>query len=472
MKIFMNVKIYCVALLCLAATTGKLFAQQPADSFSLHKAIDRTLAHYPTLKAKAATVQAGQASLTDVKHNWYPNLKLHEQLDLGTDNSIYGSYFTLGMIPSTSGGIREENTSQAMSGNIAMAEMQWEIYNFGAYRTQKDAAKSALRVNSADMANEANQLTAAIIQDYLELLRLEQLRKIQQDNINRTAEIQRAVNAIVKHGLKPGVDSAVAAAELSRARLNLIDVNSQYNRVRIEIASFTGMDTTGIIPDTINETRLLALLNEYLPEKQQMADSLGSHPLLQYYNAQYLNQLANAQVTRKSNLPKVSLMAAGWMRGSSGEYNDYFNKNLWSGLGYSRSNYLVGLGITYNLTDIKHTRERVAVQQYKAQAAEQEMETARTRLQQSLDQAQSDMAISEQRLEEIPAQLNAARAAATQKTALYKAGLTNIIEVTNALFLLNRAETDLVQARDIAWKALFRAAYAGNSIQQLLPELN
>jgi len=456
---------WCWWLLCIFPFTS-LFAQSAADSFSLHRAIALTLEHYPALKAKQAQVKAGQASLTDIKHNWYPAVKLHEQLDAGTDNSIYGSYFTMGMIPSTSGGIRAENNNALMSGNIAMAAMTWEVYNFGAYGSEQKEAAQALKVQQTDLSNTANQLTVAVIENYLEFLRLQALRKIAADNIQRNTEVLRAVTATVLHGLKPGVDSAIAAAELSKARLNLLDIKNKYNQVRIQLSTFTGLDTAEIQPDTVNNERLLSLLGVAAP------DSIGSHPMLEYYNAVYRQQRASEQVIRKSRLPKVNLMAAGWMRGSSGSFNDVYDKNLWSGLGYSRYNYLLGLGITYNLTDLKRTHEKVAVQQYRSEVAQQQLETTRTTLNGLLQQAQSDIQTSKDKLLELPLQLAAARAAARQKMALYKGGLTNIIEVTTALFVLNRAETDLVQTRDAAWKALFRAAYAGNSISQLLPDLN
>lgn len=274
------------------------------------------------------------------------------------------------------------------------------------------------------------------------------------------------MTATVLHGLKPGVDSAIAAAELSKAKLNLIDINNNYNQVRIQLGVFTGLDTVQIQPDTINNQRLMVLLDSEAP------DSTTTHPMLAYYNAVYQQQRAAADVIRKSRLPKVNLMAAGWMRGSSGSFNDVYDKNLWSGLGYSRYNYLLGLGITYNLTDLKRTREKVAVQQYRSEVAAQQLETTRTTLSGLLQQAQSDIQTSRDKLKELPVQLAAARAAARQKMALYRGGLTNIIDVTTALFVLNRAETDLVQTRDAAWKALFRAAYAGNTISQLLPDLN
>lgn len=465
MNLHMIAKKWCWWLLCIFPFTS-LFAQSAADSFSLHRAIALTLEHYPALKAKQAQVNVGQASLTDIKHNWYPAIKLHEQLDAGTDNSIYGSYFTMGMIPSTSGGIRAENNNAVMSGNIAMAAMTWEVYNFGAYHSEQKEAAQSLKVQQTDLSNTANQLTVAVIENYLEFLRLQALQKIAVDNIQRNAEVLRAVTATVLHGLKPGVDSAVAAAELSKARLNLLDIKNKYNQVRIQLSTFTGLDTVQIQPDTVNNGRLLSLLGVAAP------DSISSHPMLEYYNAVYRQQRATEAVIRKARLPKVNLLAAGWMRGSSGSFNDVYDKNLWSGLGYSRYNYLLGLGITYNLTDLKRTHEKVAVQQYRSEVAQQQLETTRTTLNGLLQQAQSDIQTSRDKLQELPLQLAAAQAAARQKMALYKGGLTNIIEVTTALFVLNRAETDLVQTRDAAWKALFRAAYAGNSISQLLPDLN
>lgn len=458
-------KKWCWWLLCIVPFTSS-FAQSVADSFSLQRAIALTLTHYPAIKAKQAQVNAGQASLTDIKHNWYPAVKLHDQVDAGTDNSIYGSYFTMGMIPSTSGGIRTENNNALMSGNIAMAAMQWEIYNFGAYGSEQKEAAQSLKVQQTDLNNTANQLTVSVIQNYLELLRLYALQQIATDNIQRNAEVLKAVTATVLHGLKPGVDSAVAAAELSKARLTLLDIKNNYNQVRIQLGVFTGLDTTQIRPDTVNNKRLPGLLGVEAP------DSMTAHPMLAYYNAVYEQQRAAADVIRKSRLPKVNLMAAGWMRGSSGSFNDVYDKNLWSGLGYSRYNYLLGLGITYNLTDLKRTHEKVAVQQYRSEVAAQQLATTRTTLSGLLQQAQSDIQTSRDKLKELPLQLAAARAAARQKMALYKGGLTNIIDVTTALFVLNRAETDLVQTRDAAWKALFRAAYAGNTISQLLPDLN
>jgi outer membrane protein TolC len=64
---------------------------------------------------------------------------------------------------------------------------------------------------------------------------------------------------------------------------------------------------------------------------------------------------------------------------------------------------------------------------------------------------------------EAPIQVKAASDAYLQKNTLYKNGLTTLVDLTQALFTLNRAETD----RDIAftnvWQALLlKSAALGN----------
>jgi adhesin transport system outer membrane protein len=461
-KRVLTVLFVCISPLC------SLFAQQGTMPLPLQQAIELTLQHYPAIAAKAALVKAGEAHVTDVRHDWWPSLKLHEQVDAGTDNSIYGSYFSMGLLPSTSGGIRSANRSDIMSGNIALASLQWEVYNFGAYRSRREEAQQQLKIQAEDMANARNDIVLTVIRHYFGLLQYQALLSIQADNIGRTAQVRQAVTAIVLHGLKPGVDSAIAAAELSKARLAYLDVLNRYNETRSRLAVLTGLDTASIRPDTMLAASLSALL-------QQAADTLSTgvrHPLLRYYGALSDQSRAREQVIRRQALPKLYLMAAGWARGSSGQYEDVFNKNLWSGLGYSRYNYLAGMGLTYNLADIGHTRDKLTEQRFRTEAATQQLETARRNLYDLLQQAQVNIRTSLDKLRELPVQLSAARAAAAQKMALYKGGLTNIIEVTNALYVLNRAETDLVQTRSDAWQSLLGQAFAGDRLAQLLQSLN
>jgi hypothetical protein len=61
---------------------------------------------------------------------------------------------------------------------------------------------------------------------------------------------------------------------------------------------------------------------------------------------------------------------------------------------------------------------------------------------------------------EAPVQVKAASDAYTQKTVMYKNGLSTIVDLTQALFVLNRAETDRDIAFSNVWQALLLKAAA------------
>lgn len=85
-------------------------------------------------------------------------------------------------------------------------------------------------------------------------------------------------------------------------------------------------------------------------------------------------------------------------------------------------------------------------------------------------QLKSQLALAEARLKnaldnyrEAPIQVKAASDAYLQKSVLYKNGLTNLVDLTQALFTLNRAETDRDIAYTNVWQALLlKSSALGN----------
>lgn len=64
---------------------------------------------------------------------------------------------------------------------------------------------------------------------------------------------------------------------------------------------------------------------------------------------------------------------------------------------------------------------------------------------------------------EVPEEVRAATDAYNQKFALYKNGLANIVDFTQALYVLNRAEVDNYIAKNNVWQAvLYKAAATGD----------
>jgi outer membrane protein TolC len=64
---------------------------------------------------------------------------------------------------------------------------------------------------------------------------------------------------------------------------------------------------------------------------------------------------------------------------------------------------------------------------------------------------------------EAPVEVKAANSAYIQKFALYKNGLANIVDFTDALYTLNRAEVDQDIASNSVWQALlYKSAATGD----------
>lgn len=133
------------------------------------------------------------------------------------------------------------------------------------------------------------------------------------------------------------------------------------------------------------------------------------------------------------------------------------------GINPTRGNYLIGIGMTWNLSTLLKNRPQVRAQEYISQGLKEEYNLVDQQLKAQLALAETKLSNALANYREAPIQVKAASDAYLQKNTLYKNGLTTLVDLTQALFTLNRAETD----RDIAftnvWQALLlKSAALGN----------
>lgn len=435
----------------------------------LNKAISLTLANYPSIRAREAQVRSGMASVVETRDRRLPSLNLFEQVDAGTSNNLGAAYFSGGIVPSVSGvSARPENIGTVSTGNIGVAYLQWQATNFGGYKAGIREAYSRLSVDTMDLEREKFYIASIVLQSYLDLIRNYELSQVQLENLRRADTIRLAIRNYVTSGLRPGVDSSLAEAEYSKAKLNYLDVYNTFRQSKVQLSLLTALDTAAIGPDTGNDSLLLGSLRS-----NTYKDSAGTgHPFLNYFHSIYVNGKEREQLIRKSYMPKLYVLAAGWMKGSSIMPDGTINKDLGAGLGYSRYNYLFGLGVTYDIFDLRRQKDRLNVQKYQTEVALHNYEEQQRTLNNAGLQASVNLRTAIEKFNEIPVQLNAARDAYNQRLTQYNAGLSNIIDLTNALYVLNRAQTDLINTKDGVWRAVVQKAYAENGIYQLLSTLN
>ncbi|HWZ35503.1 MAG TPA: TolC family protein [Mucilaginibacter sp.] len=420
----------------------------------------------PALLADSAAVSIKLAQANEVRNNRLPNLKLNYQADVGTNNNVAGGYFGFGIVPSNSSGVRaESNTSSALF-NLGIASFDWEAYNFGAYSAQNKVASSDVAVERNNFQSAKYRLRAYVIGGYLALMRLQDYLAIQARTIQRNEQIRRSIQSLAKSGVRPGVDTSIAEAELSKARLNYIELNNQFKQVQLQLSAISGIPSQNIIPDTLMGDKL----NHEIGVPALINTDTTNHPYITYYKSLVQNSRQREDMVRKQYNPKILLEAAAWGRGSSIE-SDRFGA-LSNGWGFDRSNYLVGVGVSYNLFDLRRRQLKLRTQKTATDYASKQLYEQKSLLELSINQADVELNTAKQRLQEIPDQLRAATAGYRQKLSLYKSGLSDIIELNAAINILYRAETDYAQARYAYNSALFQKAITGNQLPSVLNLLN
>lgn len=456
-------KYKCLLILCFLAISA--YAQQPAP-LSLKALLTTVDQKAPALLADSAAISIKLAQANEVRNNWLPNLKLNYQADVGTNNNVAGGYFGFGIVPSNSSGVRATSKTDAALFNLGIASFDWEAYNFGAYGAQNKVANSDVTVERNNFQSSKYRLQAYAIGGYLALMRLQDYLAIQARTIQRNEQIRRSIQSLAKSGIRPGVDTSIAEAELSKARLNYIELDNQFKQVQLQLSAISGLPSQSIIPDTLmgdklsNEIGTPALINI----------DTTNHPYITYYKSLIQNSREREDLVRKQYNPKILLEAAAWGRGSSIE-NDRFGA-LSNGWGFDRSNYLVGLGVSYNLFDLRRKQLKLRTQKTATDYASKRLDEQKSLLELSINQADVELNTAKQRLQEIPDQLKAATAGYRQKLSLYNSGLTDIIDLNAALNILYRAETDYAQARYAYTSALFQKAITGNQLPSVLNLLN
>lgn len=432
---------------------------------SLAEVLQQASGNAPGLLADSAAIGIKDAQLAAAKYNWLPSFKINYQADLGTNNNLPGGYFSFGIVPSNSK-VRVEGNASTILTDLGIASLDWEIYNFGAYAAQQKLATSDLQVERLNFEKSKYDLRFSVIGSYLQLARLQDLLKIQYQNILRNTEIKRTIRALAVSGIKAGVDTSIAEAELSKARLIYLELNNQFMQVQQQLSYASGISTRQLFPDSLLEDHII---NKYQSLVVLPPDT-ANHPVIHLYNALYQNSIDKETLIKKSYLPKVALEAAAWGRGSSVSAADEF-RNLGKGFGFERGNYLVGVGVTYNIIDYKKSKLQLRTQQASTVYTQKKLEEQHALLSASISQADIELSTADSRLKEIPQQLTAANAAYRQKLSLYKNGLTDIIELNTALSVLYRAETDFTNAKFLFCKAVFQKAIVTNQLPFLINSL-
>jgi len=463
---FQNISFIRNAFTLLFSGICLISFSQTLPVISLKQAIDSVGKNYPGLKVKQMQIKSADYAISDAKHQALPSLKVSDQLDMGTANSIGGSYFPMGIVPSTSGGIRASNNSDISSGNVAVGYSEFELATFGLIRARVESAKARSKEAIADYGKTEYWLQYHVTQLYFDMLKYNLLSTIQQKNIDRYQVLYKYIKAYTSSGMKAGVDSSVANAEVSKAKIQYIRTQQVLKQLKSEFVLYAGLRTTSFKVDTNFYHLPVSAISQL--QVLVSGDTISlENPLLNYYKSRWDYSLSQEKLIKKSFLPKISVLGAAWTRGSAISSKDVYG-NFSSGFDYSRYNYMVGLALTYNIVDIVHRKDKTNEQYFQTEAVREELSEQKSLLTTQLDQSDIAIQASLDKLREIPVQLKASRDAYAQKLAQYDSGLVTIVELTNVSYLLFSAETDEIEARSELLNTLLQKAVTNNTLNSFI----
>jgi outer membrane protein TolC len=446
----------------LAGARGARAQATGGDVFTLDRAIQYAVDHYPALRAAVEQVAATTAGVTVARTAYLPRLDSLWQSNRATANNIFGQMLPQSVIPSITGPVLASASSQSVWGSATGALLTWEPADFGLRKATVAGADAVVAQARAGEALTRLEVESAVGLAFLDVVAADRAVAAAQADVDRRDALARSVRVLVDNQLRPGADASRADAERAVAQTRLIQSQQLLALAQTTLARVLG--TGGAV--RVDGTNLLNRTPEGptgLPNPV-----IDAHPLAQTRQAAVDAARAQQQVLSRTDLPRLYVQSSVFARGSGANADGTFSGGA-DGLGLERANWAAGVQIIFpNVFDFSslHARQAAAAATARAEIAKQD--EARLTIAGERQAASVMLQAARAVAANTPVQVAAAQQSAAQATARYQAGLASIVEVAEAQSLLAQSDVQDQVARVDIWRALLAQAIASGSIDSFL----
>lgn len=424
-------------------------AQQQSNS--LPQILQLAETNYPLLKSKMQSVQAAKKAVDVSKNTKLPSLDAAYQMNYATYNNITGMAYPQFLIP-ISGPPSASNTFGGVFGSAASLLFNWQPVTFGLREAQIAYSQTGVKYAVADAANELLQHKIKVVNVYLDALTYTELIKVYEENIMRASTNLSIAKTLVISGIKPGVDTALFSAELSKAKIDLLNIKKNASQAIINLSQLLATNDNISIADSSFFSKLPADI---------AGSDTAKNPLLSLYSTSIELGKAKRKSIAKSTSPTLGVWATTYARGSGISYNG--NVKTFDGLSLQRFNYGAGVQLSVPLLQAAKIKPQLQQQDFLIKADEEKLNELTLQLNTQLQTADTTLKYAIAVVKESPALVNAAMYAYTAMQSRYNSGLTNYADITQAQYNLLKAEADYKTAYMAVWKTLlYKAAVKGD----------
>jgi outer membrane protein len=419
----------------------------------LDSLLKTTEQNYPLIKAKKLQTQALQSAVKYKQNGIIPSLNASYQADYATANNITGMIYPQYIIP-ISGPPSKSNDYSGVPGSAAALNLQWEPITFGQRNSEVELAKGRVQYGKADEQLSLFQQQIYVINAWLNYTLINDLIKVYQANIDRSAFNLKQAQTLVSSGLRPGTDSSSFNSEYTIARIQLIAFERQRDSTLIALKELVGGNLpAGIIVDSA--------LYKNLPVLTLADTSLADHPEIQLGKANVATNELALKSLKKSIMPRLTLWSTGYGRGSGIGADGSVNSS--DGWHFERYNYGVGAQISFPVLEIFRQKPLWKQQELITASSREDLALTELHLNAQKEIAQSNFQKALQSARLAPEQFRSAEYSYKAIQSRYQSGLINYYDVIQAQQLLFQSEAAVKIAYYNAWKSLLnKAAYYGN----------
>lgn len=456
----MNIRFIALAAFCGLSTLSY------AQTLQLPDALQRSIQNYEKIKAKEALVLASRENITYQKSQHLADFSLLAQQSYGTINAQNGPMYAYGGLGSAASSmpLAEQNWNAAF-GSLYLANINWNLFTFGRIKNQVQIARTDEKVAIADLEQEKFQHQVKVGAAYLNLLASQRIKYVQEKNLDRAQVFMTTTVSRAASGLIPGVDASLARAEVSNAqsaRIKAYDMELEYAK-----------SLSVLLGEQYQSFSLDSVFTRTTPQLTDKDPSVKQHPILLWQKSKVESSEQAEKLHRSNKLPSLSAFGVLQGRGSGFEWNyvqdnSAYSRSYGKGAGIDRGNYLTGLTLSWNLTNLYRFSAKTREQKYRTQSLQNEYQLINEDLSAQTQLANAKLKNAMENFEETKIQIKAASDAYRQNMALYRNGLTTIVDLTQSLYALNRAEIDFEIARNNIWQALLIKSAAMGELSILL----
>lgn len=451
------------ALVMFCFVSGNILAQ----IVTLPDALERSVQNFEKIKAKEAIVNASKQNIIYQKSQYLPDFTLMAQQSYGTINAQNGPLYSYGGLGSaaTSMPLQDQNWNAAF-GSLYLANINWNLFTFGKIKKQVAVAKADEDVARKDLEQVKFQHQVKVGAAYLNLLAAQRIKYVQDKNLERAQVVETTTQSRAESGLIPEVDYSLAKAEVANAKSAVIKAYDMELDHSKSLAVMLGEEYKTYKLDSLFTTKAPSILLE-------SSVQASKHPILEWQKSTVLKSEQQEKLQTTLGLPTISAFGVLQGRGSGFDWNyvqdnTEFSTSYADGVGIDRSNYVVGVNLSWNLTSLYRQSAKKREQRFITQSLQDEYDYMNQELIAQQKLANDKLKNAYENFEETKTQVNAATDAYRQHTALYNNGLTTIVDLTQSFYTLNRAEIDYEIAQNNIWQALWIKAAASGDLNILL----